>query len=118
MVDWKWLVAEIHSVPTPWAAMDPKISITPMQCKPQLDFLSAIAFGHDVSLVMLYRSRGIAYATFYLNLATPGTSLMSSNFSPIFTTEYLINRGSKLMVRRRACCARALASKRMMKWWP
>jgi hypothetical protein len=31
---------------------------------------------------------------------------------------YLINRGSKLIVLRRACCARALASKRMMKWWP
>lgn len=54
----------------------------------------------------------------YLNFASPPTSLIASNFSPIFTTLYLINLGSKLIVLRSECCALALASKRIMKWWP
>lgn len=52
------------------------------------------------------------------NVAVPGISLISSNLVPILTIEYLINRGSRDMVLLRACCARALASKRMIKWWP
>lgn len=53
-----------------------------------------------------------------LHSATPATSLISSSLFPSFTTLCLNNLGSRPIVLRRVCWARAELSKRMIKCWP